>query len=354
MKCAIYPYSDNLYPILENRNSLINDICIDTVIYPRAWSKLIFHKEAMNEVSSGSDFEKLIEECECVIFADITDKDFMYNDILEKAIYSLESGKNVMFCTEIKDNDINSLKNTFDESKMYFNYKSGFKNSVIHKHEDLKCAVLGVGNLYRGLDDVVAAAHLSAEFKSRGIRTATVTTNAIFSLMGFYHFPLEILKNIDDVEQQTSALNEFFKKIEIISRCDIMIVQFPDGLLKYSGDVMDSYGVKVFMLTRAIAIDYFVMVSFLGMRRNENYEQINNIISRRFDLSLDCCLIQDINIDRSFSADHMKIIYTRKGKEKLNSAIETLLENNENRIMAKLDDHDAYKRIVNDFIKHFT
>lgn len=255
MKCAIYPYSDVLYPILENEDYLIDEISICAVIYPFTWRKRLYHKSILEKVSSGWDFEGLISNVDCVIFADITDMEIMYPDILEKAEISLEAGKDIIFCTDVNAQDIIELQKKYPDRNISIKYDNTGNIGVnIFKHEDISCAVIGIGGLYRGLDETVAVTGISAVFRKTEFRTVTIATNATLSLIGFYQFPSKIFNSRLDIEQQAGALNTFFRAIELKTKCDIMIVQFPDGMMKYIPETRDAYGIKAFMLTRAVAL----------------------------------------------------------------------------------------------------
>ena len=64
MKCAVYPYSDVLYPLLEHRQELTDGISIEAAVYPRAWRKLLLHEKVLEQITSGFDFEALTADVE--------------------------------------------------------------------------------------------------------------------------------------------------------------------------------------------------------------------------------------------------------------------------------------------------
>ncbi len=355
MKCAVYPYSDVLYPLLEHRHELTDGISIEAAVYPRAWRKLLLHEKVLEQITSGFDFEALTADVECVIFADVTDREYMYADILAKAEYTLSAGKNVIFCTKMQEHDITELRSKYPDRSVTVKYgTAGRTAEQIYGHEDIRCAAVGIAPLYRGLDEAASVVGIHEAFRRKGLRTAAVSSNATFSLLGFYHFPIDIFSGQTDPEQQAGALNAFFRVLERSTHCDVMIVQFPDGMMKFMDEANDAYGVKAFMLTRAVAFDYFVLSSFLEIIRPEAYERIRSIVGKRFNLSLDACLFQPLTADREYSREYQRILYTRNRVPDCLEDYEALKLAMKDMIVADYDDAAAYERIADACIKKLT
>ncbi|MBO4863968.1 MAG: hypothetical protein J5517_06365 [Eubacterium sp.] len=356
MKCAIYPYSDDLYVLLEHQERLIDDIKICAVIYPPSWRKQIYHINFLDNISSGSDYEQLIDSVECVIFADIKDRDYMYSDLLQKAECSLSNGKDVIFCTKIDEKDLCRFKKDYPDCAITVKYENKLEidDAIIYKHEDIKCAAIGVGGLYRGLNHTVAVTEVSFEFQKKEIITTTVVDNATLTLLGFYQFPTHIFESQTDIEQQVGKLNTFFNNLENKTRCDLMVIQFPDGLMKFMDSTMDAYGVKTFMLTRAVSFDYFVLGTLLEITNIKAYDCIRSILSERFNLSMDACVFQPLNIDRESSDEDQKINYTRNRIDERFDHYDELKKTMNNIIVDYYDDNNVYRTIAEDFIKKFS
>ena len=351
MKCALYPYSDDLYVLLEHQESLIDNINICAAIYPPSWKKQIFHMIFLDTISSGTDFELLTSEVECVVFADIKNREYMYSDIMEKAEFSLMNGKDVIFCTKIEKKDELNLRKNYPDRTISIKYGEYEDiDDTFLKHEDIRCGAIGVGGLYRGLNNTVAVTEISFEFCKREILTTTVVDNATLSLLGFYRFTTYIFESQNDIEEQVGMINAFFKNLERKTRCDLMVIQFPDGMMKFIDSTIDSYGVKTFMLSRAVSFDYFVLGSILEITDIKAYDCIRSILSDRFDLSLDACVFQPLRIDRISSDEEQIIQYTRNRIDEKYDQYDKLRQLINNSLIAYYDDSDIYGRIAEDFI----
>lgn len=352
MNYAIYPYSDELYPILENKNELIDGIEISAVVYPLSWKKRILHTDALSGYVFGSDFRELINTADGVIFADITGRDFMYDDIIGKARYALSVGKDIIFCTAVKKADSEKLAAEFPERSITMMFENTVNYGAdAYKHENIGCVAVGIGELYRGIDNVAAAVGVTAEFRKKGFKTALISVNKTLSIIGAYHFPVEIFRSGMDIEQMVGVLNAFFVGLERKSHCDVMVIQFPDGMLKFSPDIADSYGIKAFMTTRAVAIDYFVLVSTLEIIHQEAYERLKLIFEKRYGISLDSCLIKKVMIDRAYSVEVNYIQYTRNRINDNEALYAELKKEMNDIIISELDDRNIFGLIADDCVK---
>ena len=121
-----------------------------------------------------------------------------------------------------------------------------------------------------------------------------------------------------------------------------MIVEFPDGIMKYSEKCSDSYGIKTFMLTRAVGIDYFVLVSLFEIIKSESYILISKMIEKRFDLSLDACLLHRIKIERESSEERRTLQFTKNRVEESDEQFESLKKSVNSIIIDEYDKKDIY------------
>ena len=157
-----------------------------------------------------------------------------------------------------------------------------------------------------------------------------------------------------DIEQQAGKLNAFFKGLEKKTGCDLMVIQFPDGMMKYIPETYDAYGIKAFMLTRAVAFDYFVLNSFLDVLSKESYDCVGAILKKRFDLPLNACLFQPLTIDKKCSEEEQRIFYTRNFIKDRSVFYEDFKATQTEWIVASYDNKAAYDQIVEDVINKFS
>ncbi|MBR3025148.1 MAG: hypothetical protein IKH71_11910 [Oscillospiraceae bacterium] len=346
MKCLVYPYYDKLYSVIDNLEYFDSDVRISVAVYPRTWRKSIVHTDNLSNVCLTDDFDQYLSEVEAVVIADVTDKDYMYNDILNKIVKAIKMHKKIIVCTEIKQEDLDLLRNKYPNSDLELLYDgmSDFSYNVV-KHESQNCVAVGVGPLYRGLDDTVTVTYLARGFREKGYNVAVVSTNATCRLLGFYPFPSNLLDSSGDIEKKVGHLNAYFSYVEKISKCDVLIIQFPDGMLKYSDYTEDSYGIKGYMITRAVLFDYFVLVSLYDICKSEHYDKIKNRFLNNYGIPADAVVVQPTRILFDLNPEFRKYTFTRCQLELCESEINELVSKKSQNIF-KLDDIGFYKSIT--------
>lgn len=342
MKCLVYPYSDDMYPIIENLHIYSLDVEISAIVYPKAWRKHMDSISRLEGIYSGDDFSEALEKAECVILADVSDKEYMYDDIIRKASAALASGKKIKCCTYVKNDDLADLKKKYPDADIEMLYSDGSEYGFeSYRHERITVPAVGISGMYRGLDNVFVSVGMSCGFRSKGYRTITVTPNCNGRLLGFYPFPTGIFKSESDVEQQTEMLNSYFYRLSSKEKCDLMIVQFPDGMTKYSVDSRDAYGVKAYMITRAVPIDYFVMVSPLTIRDRKIYDELSAMFRNKFDMGIDACVVQPVQIDGEYTAETRNISFTYCGTDDADDVVSSLASSGSGILFSKIGSPDA-------------
>lgn len=345
MNCLIYPYYDKLYAVIDNLRYFNPDLNIKAAVYPRAWKKTIKNTEKLNDVILSNDISEYINEVECLIISDVSDKEYMYEDILRKIEMALAAEKKVIVCTRIDDEDIESIKIKYPDSDIKYLYDDAEKFPYrILKYKPLNCAVVGVGPLYRGLDDTVAVTYLAGEFRKKGYNTAVVTTNESCRLLGFYPFPFDIFKNSEDIEYKVEQLNAYFSELEEKTNCDVMIIQFPDGMAKYSEYTSDSFGIKAYMLSCAASIDYFVLVSSCEVCEAEQYNVINSALIKNFGYGMDAVVIQPIRLSYDFNPEFREYSFTHNRVDEYKLKTDELRKST--KTFFEIDDTSCYSVIA--------
>lgn len=353
MKCLVYPYSDNMYAAVSNIDFFSPNLEITALIYPKAWEKLIFHREFPNNAELSSDFNKYLNETEAVIISDVTNKKYMYKDILKKIELSLSMKKKIMCCTRLDEETTVRLKEKYSDSELIILYDdaAGF-NYESYGHKKQNCVTIGSAPLYRGLDNLTAITYMARNFKELGYKVIVVSPDENGKLLGFYTFPHYVLNNNTDIEQKVEQLNTYFTKLEELTACDIMIVQFPDGLLKYSMDSIDSYGVKAYMMSCAVSVDYFVLTSLCSINQIEDYESIDKVVRKKFGFGIDSCALQPLKIDEEYTSEIRNISFTRNGlAESIKNSNDLITDNESNILFFLSDEAEAYKNVISHCIE---
>jgi peptide maturation system protein (TIGR04066 family) len=346
VNCLIYPYYDKLYSVIDNLEYFNSDIRVSVAVSPRTWRKSIIHTDNLKDICLTDDYDQHLDEVDAVIIADVTDKDFMYNDILNKIIKAVNVHKKTIICTKIKQEDLELIRNKYPDSdlKILYDDMCDFSYNTV-KHENQNSVCIGVGPLYRGLDDTITVTYLARGFREKGYNVAVVSPNETCRILGFYPFPSYLLGSGGDIEKKVEQLNAYFSYVEKTSKCDVLIIQFPDGMLKYSDYTEDSYGIIGYMITRAVLFDYFVLVSLYDICRSEHYDKIKKLFLKNYGIPADVVVVQPTRIQFECNPEFREYSFTRYKLELCEPEINELVSK-EGQNIFKLDDTGFYRSIT--------
>lgn len=308
MKYLIYPFYDECSSLIELIRDKEKNIKFEYAVHPRAWIKKV---DIPAEILGSCDYEECLNLVKGVIITDISKYPYLYQDIIKKIHIALNNGCTVRCCAKLEEEDRKEFENL---SERFFYYQEDFK-----KIQDVKnngnpyqiqdCVVVGVGNLLQGMDSLEEVSHLYKKLSEKGYKVSVITGNRNGTIMGFNLFPEEILK--DAYDTQVLELNRYFNKVQEEDHADILLVQIDGGMLKYSNICYGDFGVKSYIVSQALAIDYFLLVSPVVDMTQENYQELSTIFKYRFGYNIDAVLLKNLYIDLEESDSEEKIIYRK-------------------------------------------
>lgn len=308
MKYLIYPFYDECSSLIELLGYKEENAEFEYVVYPMAWTKKV---NIPVGISGSCDYEECLNFVKGVIIADISKYPYLYQDIIKKIHIALDNGCAVKCCAKLEEEDRKEFENL---SEQFFYYQEDprkiqdVKNNG-NPYQIQDCVVVGVGNLLQEMDSLEEVSHLYKKLSKEGYKISVITSNRNGMIMGYNLFPEEILQ--DAYDTQVLELNRYFNKVQEEDHADILLVQIDGGMLKYSNICYGDFGVKSYIVSQALAIDYFLLVSPVVDMTQENYQELSTIFKHRFGYNIDAVLFENLYIDLEESDSEEKIIYRK-------------------------------------------
>ena len=342
MNYVIYPYCDDFLPILKKIPSYREDLEVSEVVYPRAWERRI--SKLKHCIKSSSDFYHALTTAQGVIIIDTLYTSLMYSDILNKIKATLELGKAVICLVEIKDCDLEILKK--DVNFTYLTTSININQDRLFRKID--CPVIVIGNLLRKMDQSEIICNLDFLFRKKGYLTSSISPNRNTQLLGFNYFnDPSLFEESFEPDLVINDYNQYFNNIQEKFHSDVMLVQFSDGMIKYSDKCFEGYGVKSFLLSQALDVDYFILnVPFNGSETG-NYDSLNDLFKYRFGYEIDKISVEDISVDESTSQEDNIVTFQSEDSALISNYINDI-NFHKRGMFFYLHDSNAYEKIFDD------
>lgn len=327
-KVLIYPFSNKFFPVMKAMINKTDEYEIVSAVTPKTWF-LAGEKDDVSKINNSdyfgiaisNNFIEEIERCDTVIIANCNNEKIMYNDIVDKIKTSIKFNKNIICCFELENKDILEINKLSQKSNVKFEYlnelyKSPKEIEMIEQQEVDKHArmckidstIIFVGKLLDELESTFSLVSISENYKKQGYDVVTISLNNNCRILDYLSFPNSIFELNISIERKIVLFNYFIKEIEKKYRPDLIVIQLPGGMMKYSDIITNGFGVYPYLISQAISSDYFVLVTPFNEMEEEFHEKLNECFWHRFGFKIDMVNMLNTALDVSSSIEQDKVI----------------------------------------------
>ncbi|OOM11321.1 TIGR04066 family peptide maturation system protein [Clostridium saccharobutylicum] len=328
-KVLIYPFSNKFFPVMKAMINKTDEYEIVSTVTPKTWF-LAGEKDDVSKINNSdylgidisNNFIEEIERCDTVIIANCNNEKIMYNDIVDKIKTSIKFNKNIICCFELENKDILEINKLSQKSNVKFEYlnelyKSPKEIEMLEQQEVDKHArmckidstIIFVGKLLDELESTFSLVSISEKYKKQGYEVVTISLNNNCRILDYLSFPNSIFELNISIERKIVLFNYFIKEIEKKYRPDLIVIQLPGGMMKYSNILTNGFGVYPYLISQAISSDYFVLVTpFNEMEEELFHEKLNECFWHRFGFKIDMINMLNTALDVSSSIEQDKVI----------------------------------------------
>ena len=353
MEYMIYPFSEKVIPIVEYIERY-QKYSINKYVCPNAWKDRI---NTITDKNLETNYDKALSETDGVIICDISEYSWLYKDTVKKTIKAISAGKDVICSFRIKDKDLEIIKHSDNYSDDRFHYlvrdlDIGVLNADYLKRID--GIIIGVGKLLEGLDSSTTLYSLYNVLKEYDYSVAMVGCSPDCYLMDGYEYPLHIFDMAEKNSNKVLLINDYINQIQKKQCADIIIVQFPGSLMKYSNELYGDFGVDSFILSKALSVDYFVTnVPVDGIDKN-GFDGISDAVKNQYLFDIDSICVDSKLMDYSHSVESGKMEYDFADNDSVEDYVRYTEEYMDNKIIIAKNNQGDYRRIVDDCIEQLS
>lgn len=344
MNCLIYPFTTECIAFAEYVQEFRNDLnIVKAVCLPIFRTRF----DNIGSIDVGTDFETSLKDVECVIICDFNHINALYNNVIDKIIIAIESGKKVICYAELYNDELKKIRSITKNDNDAFVYLGNEPEIMISDilYEKQECVVIGVGKLMSGIDTDKCFCNLYSRFKKMGYNVVGIS-NRNSQLIGCSLFPDEIYTSYATDDQKVTFINDYINKIQTKYCADIILIQFPYGMVKFTDEVGDGYAIRSYILSQALSVDYFVLNMPVDAIDPGSFDELNNQFIYKFDFSIDAVLFVNSALNVIDSLEHFKIQYQDVSEEYTEKICCSFDELNEDVFFGVSERNDDYDKIV--------
>ena len=332
MKYAIYPYLDK-FALLVDYIIKQKKYNITTLIKPKVWDAV---DPGYDNVLMTSSFNDAVENVDAVIFLD----DVHYSDCIRKIARCIKMKTDVVCCVSVKNDDYSYLTELAKQYGVKITLCDGKDHEIINKfagrilrYHTQECVVAAVGSIFNGGAgyDSEFVLKLAKSFKSKGYAVTVLGSDRNFDLCGFHpSLPFDFSDLDENPDVFVLKLNAYYNYIQMIEKPDVIILQLPqEGLAKMFDSLPYGFGIRSFIISQAIDVNYFSLVWGVEKSTDENFRNISVMFEKRFGFKVDSVAISDCYVDYHESLSKGKVICMQVDEDDVKDTLEFIKESDE-------------------------
>lgn len=308
-RAALYPFNAELLPIARHFNQLQTEYHLVSLIAPLGYGNIgkdggfSANHPNIGLVVEGEDSFKS-EQWEYLIVI----KERMVKIDLKYIEAVLSAGKKVVFYINGNDStleDVKVLQKQYNESLTIIENTINFSNTS-NDVELMNVPVILVGGLLKRADVTEVIFKLSEYFRADGKQIDVYTNTAASSLFGFYSL-LPLMEMDNNENNKTETIRTMISQNASKNYPDVIIIEAPDAVMKYSEVVPNDYGIRTYIISQAIAIDYFICCMPFELAQPKMIESLSQKMSFHLDCPISAVHASNIILDVSETLERKEI-----------------------------------------------
>ena len=255
----------------------------------------------------GTDFDTALGKCDVLLITESGDEEVIcehIKDAVRKAVYAQ---KEIVSARVLPQELIEEIT----VSNLPFTYLPEHSNVILEPDtnslQELGVPVIAVGGLFGFADEFEVLTSLVKAFRDKGLRVSGVGCSNYCPLFDLHTLPDFMLpKHLDD-DDRVLMFNYYLAQIEKEERPDLIFVQLPKGMIKYSDEIPNSFGVLPFIISQSVNVDIFICCSIFDGFPIKFWTSISKFIENRFGFKIDCVHMSTTSIFQPETNEDKKI-----------------------------------------------
>ena len=264
-RCLFYPYNDKTYGLVKGL--LMKDIYVD--IIASKGSGLV-NKDMAYSVNK-SKINKVVKSIE-----EIQYKNYDTLIISSYANYTICESEILELIKNIKKENIDEIETII---KRY-----GELNLPLYNP---KVPVIYIGGLLESIDSFDISLQIKLAMEKLDYKISLITNETDGKLFGTINYPKSFMGINESPVDQILSINRWVQAIDYVEKPDIILMDIPKGMIKYSDSFHNSFGIYAYMIAQAILPDYIILTLPPTIIAKEYIDGLNKYFETKLGKEID-------------------------------------------------------------------
>lgn len=289
-----YPYSDKTYGLVKGL--LMKDIYVDIIV--SKGSGLVnkdmaysVNKSTMNKVVKSIE-EIQYKNYDIFIISSYANDTICESEILELIKNAKKENIEIIYLGH--DQKINRLLKSYEKGSLYDVENIYEIETIIKRYGELnlplynpKVPVIYIGGLLESIDSFDISLQIKLAMEKLDYKISLITNEADGKLFGAINYPKSFMGRDESPVDQILSINRWVQAIDYVEKPDIILMDIPKGMIKYSDSFHNSFGIYAYMIAQAISPDYLILTLPPTIIAKEYIDGLNKYFETKLGKEID-------------------------------------------------------------------
>lgn len=330
-KILIYPFSYKNFPmvkiLLNNKFDIIVATQEGTGLVGKDIGFSVNRKECNVQILKYSD--EIMDKADVLFIPEGNIDDPINMDIRDIIQKAINNDKIIVSLLELEEKDLYLLeylnfinlqsRNNLELNSYFARVKENRLSYFIPR-----IPVIYVGGVFDIIDNSYIAISMKQKFEKSGYKTSCITRENYGKVFDCLTFPHSFIDNQLSIEDRIIEFNNYIRAVVELEKPQVLIIQIPFGMIRYSEYHENSFGSYAFMISEAVKSDYFICTSTSDMLVNKYFQELSNYFDKKFNSPIDALHISNCQFDIPVGSRANKLDIIFKNESEINYSINNL------------------------------
>ncbi|WP_159723784.1 hypothetical protein [Enterococcus sp. CSURQ0835] len=285
-----------------------------TLVTPKNWSKPVILNRDLSYIDDilSSNLENIEE----LLVLNV--EELQHIDLYLKKVFDMFDAHNIPVKLLCNDTEIIHKYRNYNNvippatSKFYFdkNKKSLYKPQAI---------IMGLGKILSVMNTDKYILSILKIYNKKGLTVKIISDNPNYLYLDcVLPFPTNFMK--EESDNSILLLNEFIESVDKEFKPDLILIDFPKAMMKFSEFWCEDFGVSSFVISQAVDFDYFYVLGPLDINDEELINTLISVFEKKLNIYADKFLLENSFLDLNDLRESDRIGFRENNSEKLRIA----------------------------------
>lgn len=315
-KILVYPYNDRSYALIKSLLLDNNDITICTLIGTGLIGKdagfAVNRKDLGISVSEYN--HNLLEQIDCLFITGGRISDPIHSETLQVIEEALAKESLEVYSTvDFENREYQLFKSPKFIQPHKIQYDINMNEGLVYYHTQIP--VIIVGGMFETYELSCIPLLLKKSLDEKGYNAAILSNDPTTTLVGTVPFPEEFVNSSRSIEYRIMLLNQYIKRMCSYHKPDVIIIQIPDGVMRFSDKFPNSFGSYAYMISESVSSDYMIYSTPEGIIDLKEISILTEYLRSKFDFSVETIHLNNcvINVQAlTYQTPKIEVVYRDK------------------------------------------